>query len=56
MPKAFDLMDQPGRFAAERGLSLGTPHVRNAFTEHVQHAVDSGLRDQLLLHGRASKP
>lgn len=52
MPKAFDLIDQLGRFAAERGLPLGTPLARDAFAEHVHDAVEAGLSDQLLLHGQ----
>lgn len=52
MPKPFDLMDQLGRFAAERGLPLGTPLARDAFTKHVYDAVKAGVSDQRLLHGQ----
>lgn len=55
MRKPFDLMEQLGRFSAERKLSLTIPEAKAAFAAYVQESVETGLADQRLLHGQRTE-
>ncbi|WBO23212.1 hypothetical protein [Sphingomonas abietis] len=55
MRKPFDLMDQMGRFAADRKLSLTAPEAKDVFAEHVRQSTGMGLADQALLHGQRTE-
>jgi hypothetical protein len=55
MRKPFDLMDQLGKFAADRKLSLAAPEAKDVFAEHVRQSMSAGLGDQRLLHGQRTE-
>lgn len=54
-PKPFDLLQVLAKFGAEKQLSLRTADARDAFSRHVDDAVERALADPLLMHGQRTE-
>lgn len=50
--KPFDLLAEFGKFGLEQKLSLREPATLAAFGVHVVDAIESAIRDPVLLHGQ----
>jgi hypothetical protein len=55
MSKPFDILDQLGRFGAQRNISLRDPSAPGAFADHVSQSVGRALADPALMHGQRSE-
>lgn len=55
MPKPFDILDELGKFGADRNIPLRDPGARRAFATHVANAVDEALSDPALMHGQRAE-
>lgn len=55
MSKPFDILDQLGRFGAQRNISLRDPNAPGAFADHVSQSVGRALADPALMHGQRAE-
>ena len=55
MPTPFDILDQLGKFAQLKNVSLNATDLRGAFSEYVAVEVDKALGDPILLHGQRTE-
>lgn len=55
MSKPFDILDQLGRFGAQRNISLRDPSAPGAFADHVLQSVGRALADPALMHGQRAE-